>query len=169
MTEPISHEKVTEIWQGMCYADGEDARRLTFQMSKEQPFLQFYLLDMDDLPFDENEREIIHYVGLVTWLIMKSSKKRLRKVRVKDLVKAEDSNLAFMEMLESDTEADFLSAVQTMIENYPEPEVLRYVVEAIMEEDQQDSEEIPICDEYKGLAFLHLKVMLDALIARRNG
>jgi hypothetical protein len=169
MTEPISFETVTEVWQGMCLSDYADAKRYAEQMSKEQPILQYYLLDLKDLPFNSNEGEIIHYVGLVTWQIMKRSQRRLRKVRIRDLRKAEDANLEFMGVLESDTEADFYSAVQAMIEDYPEPEVLRYIVEAIMEEDEDNPEEIPIRDDYKGLAFVHLKVMLDALIDRRDG
>lgn len=169
MTEPISFETVTEVWQGMCLSDDADAKDYTQQMSKEQPILQYYLLDLEGLPFNPNEGEIIHYVGLVTWQIMKRGKRRLRKVRIRDLEKAEDANLEFMEILASDTEADFYSAVWSMIEGYPEPEVLRYVVEAIMEEDKEDSEEIPIREEYRGLAFLHLKVLLDALIDRRDG
>jgi len=51
-----------------------------------------------------------------------------------------------------------------MIATYPEPEVLRYIVEAIMEEEEDyDPDDPPIRDEYRGLAFAHLKTVLDAL------
>lgn len=160
----ISHEAVTETWQRIAQSSVEDAQRYAYQMSVEQPVLQRYLLELDDLPFNRNETEIIHYVGLVTWQIMKHGRRPLRGVTVKRLQRAERANGAFLEMLASDTEADFVSATLGMLENYPEPEVLRYIVEAIMEEDEEDPEEIPIRDEYRGLAFLHLKVMLDAMV-----
>ena len=52
-----------------------------------------------------------------------------------------------------------------MIATYPEPEVLRYIVEAIMEEEDYDPDDPPIRDEYRGLAFAHLKTVLDAFIS----
>ena len=63
-----------------------------------------------------------------------------------------------------DTDADFVSATQSMLEKYPEPEVFRYVVEAIMEKDD-DPADPPLRDESRGLAFLYLKIVLDAFVS----
>jgi hypothetical protein len=45
-----------------------------------------------------------------------------------------------------------------MLKNYPEPEVLRYILEAIMEEAEYEPDDPPIRDEYRGMAFVHLKI-----------
>jgi hypothetical protein len=42
--------------------------------------------------------------------------------------------------------------------------VLRYIVEALMEPDPED---VALSDEAVGIAFLHLKTVLDALIRCR--
>jgi hypothetical protein len=67
-------------------------------------------------------------------------------------------------MLAADTGADFVSATMALLEAYPEPEVLRYVVEAIVDEENYAADGPPIRGEYRGLAFLHLKIVLDAFV-----
>jgi hypothetical protein len=164
MKDTISAETITQTWQRMAQASISATPHLVEEMTKEQPLVLSFLLALDDFPFDAHEREIIFYIGMVVWQIMKQSKRRLYKVTRKKLRKAEEANYDFLELLMSDTEADFVSATQTMIEKYPEPEVLRYIVEAIMEEEEYDPDDPPIRDEYRGLAFVHLKIVLDALV-----
>ena len=50
-----------------------------------------------------------------------------------------------------------------LVETHPEPEVFRYMLEAIMEADPPD--EPGFSEENKGLAFLHLKIVLDAFVS----
>jgi hypothetical protein len=163
----ISAETVTQTWQRLGDLDEIQAQQMGGQMTLEQPYVQVYLLAMSEQPeFDENEGQIFFYVGTVVWQIMKQSPKQLREVTPAELERAEKANERFFETLSSDTEADFLSATKTMLEAHPEPEVLRYVVEAIMEEDEEyDPDDPPIRDENRGLAFLYLKVVLDAFIS----
>jgi hypothetical protein len=160
----ISAETVTETWRSIAQTPPSEASALVEEMTQEQPLVVGFLLSCDDSVFDPHEKEIIFYVGLVVWQIMKQSNRRLRKVTRKKLHKAEEANYAALEMLSTDTEADFVSATLTMLETYPEPEVLRYIVEAIMEEEEYEPDDPPIRDEYRGLAFVHLKILLDALV-----
>jgi hypothetical protein len=80
-------------------------------------------------------------------------------------MEAEEANYDFLERLSASSEADFMSATQAMIAAYPEPEVLRYIVEAIMEEEDYTPEDPPIREEYRGLAVVYLKTVLDAFIS----
>jgi hypothetical protein len=160
----ISTETVTQTWQRMAETPISTIPQLVEEMNEEQPLILAYLLALDDFHFNEHEVEIIFYVGMVVWQIMKQSSRRLHKVTRKKLMKAEEANYSFLELLASDTEADFVSATQTMLENYPEPEVLRYIVEAIMEEEDYDPDDSPIRNELRGLAFVHLKIVLDAFV-----
>ena len=92
---------------------------------------------------------------------MKQSDQQLYKVTRKKMEKAEDANIDRLEQLASGTEGELIESAQHLISTHPEPEVLRYVVEAIMEEDE---EEPGFRDENKGLAFIHLKILLDAFV-----
>ena len=165
MTDMISAETVTRVWQDMARASVKAAPLLVNQMKEEQPVILVYLLAADDSIFNQHERELIFYLGMAVWQMMKQSKRPLRKVTEKKLMQAEEANFDSLERLSASPEADFVSATQAMIATYPEPEVLRYIVEAIMEEEDYDPDDPPIRDEYRGLAFVHLKTVLDAFIS----
>jgi hypothetical protein len=165
MTDMIPGEIVTETWQRMAQTPIHEAPDLVNQMQQEQPAILAHLLYLDEFPFDPHERELIFYIGMVVWQIMKQSKRRLRRVTLKKLSKAEKANYDTLELVASDSEADFFSATVAMVENHPEPEVMRYIVETIMDEEDYDPDDPPIRDEYRGLAFIHLKIALDALIS----
>jgi hypothetical protein len=236
MAEPISYEVVTETWQRMAETPSEDAQALIDQMEQEQPVVMVYLLALDEYPFNQTEKEIIFYLGAVLWEILKQSPDPLTMVNEETIDRVEEDNFRFLELLSNDTEADFMSATRALIDNYGEPEVLRYLVEALMEdeatledfedsdleEEEEDEEEAeaeePLLDftaedaealfeastsltldelahdflieyegetdqdldedeeewddmsirpEYRGLAFVHLKTVLDAFIASR--
>ena len=159
----ISSQVVTQTWQRMSQTPVDQAPELVDQMKAEQPVVLSYLLHEEDFPFNEYERELIFYIGMVVWQIMKQSEQQLYKVTRKKLRKAEELNVGFLEDLASSSEGDFIRSVQQLLRTYAEPEVLRYILEAIMEEDEP--EEPGIRDEYKGLAFVHLKILLDAFIS----
>ena len=165
MTDMISAETVTRVWQDMARASVEAAPLLVNQMKEEQPVILAYLLAVDDALFNEHERELIFYLGIVVWQMMKQSKRRLHKVTHKKLMQAEEANYDFLERLSASPEADFESATRTMLTIYPEPEVFRYIVEAIMEEEDYDPDDPPIREEYRGLAVMYLKTVLDAFIS----
>ena len=169
MTDMISAETVTRVWQDMARASVDEAPHLVNQMQAEQPVVLVYLLAVDDSIFNEHEREIIFYLGMVVWQMMRQSKRRLRKVTERKLEQAEEANFDFLERLSASPEADFVSATQEMLATYPEPEVFRYIVEAIMEEEDYDPDDPPIRDEYRGLAVMYLKTVLDALISSLAG
>ena len=161
----ISAEVVTQTWQRMSQFAVKDLPDLMAQLKDEQPVIMAYLLALDDLPFNQHEQQIIFYVGVVVWQMVKQSPKRLLKVTRKKLERAETANIDSLDRLASDTEADFASATRSMLERYEEPEVLRYIVEALMDEEEYyQSGDIPIRDEYRGLAFVHLKIALDAFL-----
>ncbi len=121
---------------------------------------------VDEGARSQHEKKLIHYLGVVVWQMVKQSSKRLLKVTRKKLNRAEDTNLENLDFLASDTEADFVSATRFMLERYAEPEVLGYIIEALMDEEEyEETGDIPIRDEYRGLAFIHLKIALDAFIA----
>jgi hypothetical protein len=194
MAAYISYEQVTETWEKMVDTPVEEAQRLVSEMESGQPFIMLYLLDKEDSPFDQTESEIIFYLGTVLWQVMEQGEQPLNRVEVEDIIKAEESNYQFLDQISSDTDADFISATREMIESFSEPEVLRYLVEAILEGDddffeefgdsievydeleegeweddfEEDEEDATIRPENRGLAFIELKTVLDAMIAKRG-
>ena len=164
MKDHISAETVSDTWEKMAESSLQDTESVIEQMKDEQPVLLGYLVSMDDYPFNNQEREFIFYIGVVVWQIIKQKKNRLIRVEHGCIKEAESANSTFIELLSAGTESGLLEATQAMLKGYGEPEVLRCVLEAIMEEEDPENDAPLIREECIGLAFIHLKVILDAFI-----
>jgi hypothetical protein len=163
----ITAEAIKNTWQRFTEMSESDALKMGTQMTREQPYVQTYLLAASqDEAFDEDEGQTVFYIGMVLWQIVKQNRQELRKITSKILDQAEKANEEALDTMASDSPADFLSASQALVEKYPEPEVLRFAVQSLMEDDEGNSDHPPIRDENLGLAFLYLKVVLDALIGQ---
>lgn len=160
----ISAQVVEQTWQRVAQTPFSEVAGLVDEMRREQPVMLAYLLAADGLPFNRNECEHILYIGMVAWQIMKQSQRPLRQVTENRLKSIEEVNYKFLERLAGGSEEDFVQNTDRMLWDYAEPEVLRYLYEAITEEST-DPYETPIRDEYQGLAFVYLKTVLDAMIA----
>jgi hypothetical protein len=160
----IPAEIVTRTWQHIAHIPISEAPLLMEQMKTEQPVILAYLLAADGLSFNRNECEIILYLGMVARQIAKQSQRKLRKVTRKKLRRAKEANDSFLERLDASTEAGFEDLTPRLMHQYPEPDVLRYIVEAFVEGDP-DPDEIPIRNEYKSLALVYLRTALDAFTA----
>ena len=163
MTKKVSAKIVEQTWQRVAQMAPSDVPMLVDQMGREQPYIMVYLLATADAEFEPHEGETLFYVGLVTWQMMKQSSGQLQQVGEQVLDKAEAANFEFLEQFAKEENGDLEVATRAMLETYPEPEVFRYVVEAIMEEEE--SGDPPMSDEWRGLAFVYLKTVLDAMIA----
>lgn len=158
----ISADTVTAVVERMASTSHTDVPLIVNRMTREQPFILAYLLAMSEAAtLTRDEGQTLFYIGAVVWQIMNQHPGGCRKVSKRELDKAIKDNEDFLEKLSADSPGDFASAAMLMVENYPEPEVLRYVVEAIMEEEDGES---VISEESLGGVFLHLKIVLDALI-----
>lgn len=160
----ISPDTVQLTRRRIAALQPEEVQPLINRMAKNQPVILAYLLAASQAkPLRREEGETFFYIGVVVWEIMKQGTTVPRKVTEKQLWQAEKVNENILDKMASDSAGDFASATVSLVEQYPEPEVLRYIVEALIE--GEDGENPPIRDENLGLAFLHLKIVLDALIA----
>ena len=159
--KPISADIVESTWQRMAAMPPGEAPKLVGRMEKEQPVVMAYLMAVDHDLFSQEERELLLYLGMVVWQIMSQGSAPLSLVTEKALDKAEESNMKMIEYLMDESEPDFTETTRTMIENYGQPEVLRYVVEALVEaaEDEEVSE------DHIGIMMLDLKTVIDCFHA----
>jgi len=158
--EPISADIVESTWQRMAAMPPREAPKLVGRMEKEQPVVMAYLMAVDHDLLNQEERELL--LGMVVWQIMSQGSTPLHRVTEKALDRAEQSNMKMVESLMDASEADFTETARTMIENYGQPEVLRYVVEALVEaaEDEEVSE------DHIGIMMLDMKTVIDCFHAR---
>ncbi|KAA3659717.1 MAG: hypothetical protein DWQ10_08320 [Calditrichaeota bacterium] len=106
----------------------------------------------------KDERELLIYLGMVVWKIMTKFYGPLPKITNETLEAAEDRNIQMLEYLEGEPDEDFINTVSMLIENYNQSEILRYVVEAIIEDDD---DAVYISGEAKGIMLLCIKTVID--------
>ena len=154
----ISAEIVERTWKEMSTMSPLNYPKLINKFSKEQPFILTYLIAVDGQQFNEDERELLLYLGVVIWMMMSRGNNPLPKVTEKIIDDAEEKNIKMLEYLEGETETDFYETTDTILQDYNQPEVLRYVVEALMEDDDED---VDIQEENIGLMMIYLKTVID--------
>ncbi len=160
--KPISQEIVEKTWQEISNLQDMEATLLMTKMEQDQPGVLAYLMAAGDDLLNQDERELLLYLGTVVWQIMLQGTRSLRRVTIPQLESAENTNFSTLDDLSGESPGDLIAAVEEMIADYNQPEVLKYVVEALMEEDD---EEIDITEDSKGLMLIYLKTVIDCFDA----
>lgn len=165
--QPISAEIVEKTWQKLARMKPAQAIKTVEEAGKKQPGVLAYLMGVGGDDFDEEEREIMLYIGLVVWEIMIQGNPSMREISLEDLEAAEDANFDMLEKLGEESTGDFISMIDTMLSRYNQPEVLKYVVEALMENEEGEMvTEIDDDDEdNRGFMLIYLKTVVDCLDA----
>ena len=160
--KPIPKKIVEETWQELGEISPFEVPKLVDKMKNEQPLLLAYLLAVDHDILNEDERELLLYIGINIWKMMSRGDKRLKKVTEKSLKKNEKNNENMIKYLAN--EPDFDEAVINIAENYNQKEVLKYVIEALMEDEpDENGTYCNIRDEYIGAMFMSIKTVIDCL------
>jgi len=159
--KPISPEIVEKTWKKMAQMSSpQKAQKLVTLMGKKQPIILAYLMAAGSDIFNQDERELLFYIGMVIWQMISQSSTLLPKINGKTLDKIENSNMKMFEHLKGKSDTDFIDAAEKIINNYSQPEVLKYVIEALMEETEEGCQ---IRDENKGIMAIYLKTVIDCL------
>lgn len=156
--KPISADVVEKTWEKIGGMSPSQVKRLIKRMIKEQPLILAYLLAADEDVLNQDERELLLYLGTVVWQIMRQGDTPLPKITEKVLDDAAESNVKMLEYLEGESDDVFMDTVEKIMDDYPQPEVLWYVVDALMEGPEEGC---LIREENKGLMMLHLKTVID--------
>ncbi len=155
---PIPSEVVEKTWKKVGSMSPLQGQKIINQMSKQQPVILAYLLAAGGDLLNEDERELLLYLGVVVWQIMLQGNASLPKVTEKTLDKAERKNMKMLERFPGKPFDQMEKGVEEMLRNYNQREVLKYVVEALMEEPEEGCF---IREENKGIMMVFLKTVID--------
>lgn len=78
--EPVPAEIVEKTWKRMASLSPRTIPKLIQRMTKEQPVVLAYLMAVDDDILNQDERELLLYLGVVIWQIMSQGAKPLPRV-----------------------------------------------------------------------------------------
>ncbi len=155
--KPIPEATIAKVRKKLNELSIHEAPRRLELMNQRQPLILAYLMAAGDDLLNDDERELLLFLGLVVWEIM-SREAELPPVRENLLIAKETGNLRLMGELWRDPEQAIDRTVD-FLETYNQSEVLRMVFEAVMEET--DAGEGEIRDENRGNLFIYLKTVID--------
>ena len=149
------------VWTKEVFYTYDEAPKLAKRFQKLQPYLCVYLLTAGGDGFNDDEREFLHYFGIVVWKMMSKGTKSLMEISAETIEKFEKSNWDMVEYFAGEKkEIDFLAHVELIMAKYNQKNVLKYVLESLMEHDPDDA---IIRDDKKGEMFIYLKTVVDCL------
>ncbi len=157
--KPISLDIVEKTWNEIGGQAPEKGQEMINRMSEQQPIVLAYLMSTGEEVLNQDEKELLLYLGVVVWQMMSQGASSLPEITSEMIDEAEDVNMKMIEYLEGEPETAFMDTVEKMINNYNQPEVLRYVLEALMEEEPE--EDCIIRDENIGIIMIFLKTVID--------
>jgi hypothetical protein len=115
-----------------------------------------YLLEAAEREFNRAEAELLHYWGLVIWQIMRQGTPSPMMLTPKILNKVERDTFKMLKTLGQLKERDLERNVELIFQNRNQVEILKVVLEEIMAEDDDE-----IREEYKGMLFLYLHIVVE--------
>jgi hypothetical protein len=144
--KPISREVVEKTWQEMAEMNLEDGLKAIEKLGKEQPAVLAYLMAAGGDIFTEEDRELMLYLGMVVWKIMSQGDKPLKEVSISELESEEEAHLKMLDDLANQSVGDVTAFTANMLNNFNQIEVFKYVVEAIMMDEDFDEEDLYMGD-----------------------
>jgi len=155
---PLSEQFVEKTWQRVAGFTPERAHEEMVAMGKNQPDLLAYLMNYtDDLLQDVKELAI--YIAFVVYKMFLDSGGKIPKISGKEIMAGYDENTRLIESLEGAHEnfIDRIAGVQVS----KQPYVMRYVLEALMEDAEEDG--INLTEEDIGTLFILFKTEIEVL------
>jgi len=159
--KPIPAAVVERTWHAQAQMNDEQLQKIVKQFSASQPLLFNYLMVVGDTILNVHDTELLFYLGACVWQMLQSGEDQPTRVTADILDAEEEKNYKMLEYLEGELEAEFYEVVSKMTAGYNQPEVLRYVIEALIESDQEVRPRIKA--ENLGQIYVCLKIIIDCL------
>jgi len=158
--KPVSAEIVEQTWKRLGGMSPEEAPVVVDAMGREQPFILAYLTALGEGYLTEDEMGVLLHIGIVAWQAVKEGSGELPMVSGEELDAAEARNSRMLEYMEDESDAGFLDATEKVFKNYNQYHIMKYILEALMEEPEDGT---VVRDDSIGPMFMCLKTVVDAM------
>ncbi len=159
--EPISEHLVEETWHEIAEYDSGKATEEMLEFGKVQPDLLSFILEFSE-DLGEQAGELgIYLLFVIYHIFRKGYGRQIGKVTADEIVACYEENERLMESLEKAQDEFFNRVAEVQLS--PQPHVIRYVVDTLSEEPDEDDETEPMSEEDTGYLFMLLKTVIDVL------
>ncbi|MBI1841934.1 MAG: hypothetical protein HYR88_13930 [Verrucomicrobia bacterium] len=157
--ETIPQDIVDSIWDEALDTPPEETQEKVQALFNSQPAIAAYLLYVEEEMMPPEERGVILMIGYCLLKAMLPEGSDPRIVTQEDIEDAEKKNLEMMESLEG-TELDWMNQGVGFIKNYRQGPLLGSVLEALMEGNEDTTDDTR---DYIGMVWLSMKAVIDCL------
>jgi hypothetical protein len=156
----IPEEIVEKTWQEIAGISPDRAKKEMMKISNIQPELLAFVTESSK-EMGQEVRELAIYMFLVVYRMFQQAHWKIKKISSEEIIECYEQNEDLMERLEGahDRFLDRIACLQTSRQPY----VVKYVVGALMEEDDEGEDAVALTDEQKGFLYLLLKTVTDVL------
>jgi hypothetical protein len=159
--ETLSEGFVEKTWQQIANFTPDRANKEMIAMGKNQPdLLAFLMAYTDDL--QQEVKELAIYIAFVVYKMFLDSGGKIPRISSREIMARHNETTRVVESLEGAHEKfiDRIANVQVS----PQPYVMKYVLEALMEDAEDDG--IDLTEEDIGLLFMLFKTEIEVLDKR---
>ncbi|GAB1431141.1 hypothetical protein MASR2M18_19760 [Ignavibacteria bacterium] len=169
----ITEEFIESVAMEMAQLDQDEAEALIAEFQTEQPAVFNVVISVPE-EFTDEEAEIQLYLGLLIWKTMKtycklqSNGNLQSEVTEEKIAQTVQKNISLLQQIDEDSEGDALAFVERIMDDYPQQELLRYVLETLVsyDDEEYDAENIlEVREDMKGFVLLTIKTAIDCLDA----
>jgi hypothetical protein len=156
--DTLSEGFVEKTWRQVAEFNPDRANKEMTAMGKNQPdLLAFLMAYTDDL--HQDVRELAIYIAFVVYKMFLDSSGKIPKISGKEIMARYDKNTRFVESLEGADEK-FIDRIAN-IQVSKQPYVMKYVLEALMEDAEEDG--MNLTEEDIGSLFMLFKTEIEVL------
>jgi len=150
---------VEKTWQEVAGFNPDKAKKELIKVGNIQPDLLTFVTESTQEMVQE-ARELAIYMFLVVYRMFQQAHGKIKKISSEQVIELYEQNERLMEGLEGAHER-FLDRVSSL-QISKQPYVVKYVVDALMEEDEGE-DALELTEEQKGFLYLLLKTVIDVL------
>ncbi|MFP4014895.1 MAG: hypothetical protein ACLFVQ_12470 [Chitinispirillaceae bacterium] len=154
----LTTKMVEDTWEELQSLDFKHIDSLIEEFSTEQPYVLAYLMATGSDILTEEDRETLVFMGLITWKVISGNEKEVPVVNDQLLVTKEEANMAMLDYLAGEPEAEFMNTVDLIMNKYSQGEFLRFIIHKIA--SQKESAPSPTRDNV-GIVVIYLKTVID--------
>ena len=157
--KPIPEALVEKTWQEFAGFSPDRAKKEMMKVGNSQPDLLAFVMKSSE-EMGQEVRELAIYIFVVVYRMFQKSGAKIKKISPEEINECYEHNENLMEKLEGADEK-FLDRIAN-VQASRQPYVVRYVADALMEEDEGE-DALVLTDLQKGFLFLLLKSVIDVL------
>jgi hypothetical protein len=156
--KPIPEAIVEKTWQEVADFSPDRAKKEMMKIANNQPVILAFITESSQ-EMGREVRELAIYIFVVVYRMFQQTHGKIKKISSKEIIECYGHNEGLMERLEGahDRFLDRVASVQTS----RQPHVVNYLVDALMEEDDEGEDAMALTEEQKGFLYLLLKTVID--------